>query len=253
MPDTGTLNLLLEIVPTISIGMLTSNLLSLGNEVVLLERSGAKLLHVDVMDGCFCPSMTVGPPLLKAIRTPLLKDVHLMISEPLNKLDDFVAAGADIVTVHPEASSHVHRVLQRLGTLKNVNDEKRGIVRGVALNPGTPLEVIEPLLDEIDLVLILAVNPGWGGQKFIPATFRRIARVQRLIADASRRILVGVDGGINKENVRTVAETGADLIVMGSAVFDGNDAVANARFMLETMTRCRERATAPDTAGALPS
>ena len=129
--------------------MLTANLLSLGSEISLLEQTGVKLAHVDVMDGCFCPMMTVGPPFIKAIKTPLLKDVHLMIDEPLEKVADYVAAGADIITIHPEACSHPHRVLQMLATIKNVNDGAGGIVRGVALNPGTPLEVLEPLLDEL--------------------------------------------------------------------------------------------------------
>jgi ribulose-phosphate 3-epimerase len=217
--------------------MLTSNLLSLGNEISLLEKTGIKLIHVDVMDGCFCPAMTVGPPVVKAIKTPLLKDIHLMITEPLEKVADYVAAGADIVTIHPEACSHVHRVLQKLGTMTNVNDKDRGIVRGVALNPGTPLEVIEPLLGEVELILILAVNPGWGGQPFIPATAGRIARAQRMIATAGRNILVGVDGGITKENISAVAETGVDVIVTGSAVFDGKAPEANARFMLEAAAK----------------
>ena len=221
--------------PTVSVGVITADLLSLGSEIALLERTGVKLAHVDVMDGCFCPIMTVGPPFIKAIKTSLLKDVHLMIEEPLEKVADYVAAGADIVTVHVEDCSHVHRVLQKLATLANVNDAERGIVRGVALNPGTPLEVLEPLLDEVEFILLLAVNPGWGGQKYIPATTARIARVRRMIADSGKDIILGVDGGITKENIAQVAATGADLIVTGSAVFDGKTPEANARFMLEAV------------------
>lgn len=223
--------------PTISVGMLTANLLSLGSEVSLLEKTGVKLVHVDVMDGCFCPMMTVGPPLIKAIKTSLLKDVHLMIEEPLEKVADYVAAGADIVTIHPEACSHVHRVLQKLRTFTNVNNAERGIVRGVALNPGTPVEALEPLLDEVELLVLLGVNPGWGGQKYIPSTTCRIARARRLIVDSGREIILGVDGGITKENIAEVAATGADLIVTGSAVFDGKTPEANARFMLEAVVK----------------
>ena len=205
------LELLRAAAPTVSIGVVTANLLSLGSEIQLLERTGAKLAHVDVMDGCFCPMMTVGPPFIKAIKTSLLKDVHLMIEEPLEKVADYVAGGADIVTIHVEACSHVHRVLQKLGTLTNANDAERGIVRGVALNPGTPLEALEPLLDELEYILLLAVNPGWGGQKYIPATTARVARVQRVIAESGKNIILGVDGGITKENIAEVAATGADL------------------------------------------
>jgi ribulose-phosphate 3-epimerase len=221
MANSDGLELLRTAAPTVSVGVITANLLSLGSEISLLERTGVKLAHVDVMDGCFCPMMTVGPPFIKAIKTSLLKDVHLMIEEPLEKVADYVAAGADIITIHVEACSHVHRVLQKLGTFTNVNDAARGIVRGVALNPGTPLEALEPLLDELEYILLLAVNPGWGGQKYIRSTTARIARVQRMIADSGNSIVLGVDGGITKENIAEVAATGADLIVTGSAVFDG--------------------------------
>jgi ribulose-phosphate 3-epimerase len=227
--------------PTISVGVITANLLSLGSEISLLERTGVKLAHVDVMDGCFCPMMTVGPPFIKAIKTSLLKDVHLMIEEPLEKVAEYVAAGSDIVTIHVEACSHVHRVLQKLATLTNVNDAGRGLVRGVALNPGTPLEVLEPLLDEIEYILLLAVNPGWGGQKYIPATTSRIARVRRMISDSGKNIILGVDGGITRENIAEVAATDADLIVTGSAVFDGKAPEANARFMLEAVAAVQSR------------
>jgi ribulose-phosphate 3-epimerase len=234
MPDQPTAaKLLRECCPTISVGILTANLLSLASELALLERTGIKLVHVDVMDGCFCPMMTVGPPFIKALKTPLLKDAHLMIDEPLEKVAEYVAAGSDIITIHPEACSHPHRVLQQMRNMANANDPARGLVRGVALNPGTPLEVLEPLIDELEMVLLLAVNPGWGGQKFIPATLARIAKTKRLIADSGREIVLGVDGGITRANVAEIARTGVDLIVTGSAVFDGKAAEENARFMLQ--------------------
>ncbi len=235
MADQPILKLVRDSSPTISVGIITANLLSLGTELRVLEDSGVKLVHIDVMDGCFCPMMTVGPPFIKALKTPLLKDAHLMIDEPLEKVADYAAAGADIITVHPEACSHPHRVLQFMRGLTNANDPARGIVRGVALNPGTPLEVLEPLLDEAEFILLLAVNPGWGGQKYIPQTSPRIAQTKRMIADSGRDILVGVDGGITKTNIVEVAKTGADLIVTGSAVFDGKAAPENARFMLEAV------------------
>jgi ribulose-phosphate 3-epimerase len=236
MPDQPTaMKLLREVRPTLSVGILTANLLSLGSELSVLERAGVKLVHIDVMDGCFCPMMTVGPPFIKALKTPLLKDAHLIIDEPLEKIADYVAAGADVITIHPEACSHPHRVLQYLRTLANVNDATRGIVRGAALNPGTPLEVLEPLMDDLEMILLLAVNPGWGGQKFIPYTMGRIAKAQKLIADSGRDIVLGVDGGITRANVAEIARTGVDLIVTGSAVFDGKAAEENAKLMLEAI------------------
>jgi ribulose-phosphate 3-epimerase len=241
MPNPKGLELLRAAAPTVSVGVVTANLLSLGAEISLLERTGVKLAHIDVMDGCFCPMMTVGPPFIKAIKTSLLKDVHLMIDEPLEKVAEYVAVGADIVTIHPEACAHVHRALQKLRTLSNVNDPDRGIVRGVALEPGTPLEILDPLLDELELILLLSVSPGWSGQKYSPSTNRRIARVQRMIADSGKEIILAVDGGITKENIAEVAATGADLIVAGSAVFDGKTPEANARFMLEAVAKAHSR------------
>ena len=221
--------------PRLTVGLITADLLRLGEELELLEGKGAELVHIDVMDGVFCPMFTVGPPVIKALRTPLLKDAHLMIEDPLSKVESFVEAGADLITFHVEGARQPHRVLQVLGKATNANDPARGIVRGIALNPGTPLEAIEPLLDDVDLVLLLAVNPGWGGQRFIPATIGRIARARRMLETAGRRILLGVDGAITKENIRSVAGTGVDLVVTGSAVFDGKAPAENARYMLAAL------------------
>jgi ribulose-phosphate 3-epimerase len=221
--------------PTISVGILTADLMALGAELGLLEGTGVSLVHVDVMDGCFCPALTLGPPVIKAMRGAFLKDVHLMIRDPLEKVGDYVAAGADVVTVHVESSPHVHRVLQHVGTLTNANDPARGIVRGIALNPGTPLGALEPLLDEVELVLLLAVNPGWSGQRFLPATMERIAAARGLIGRTGRDVLLGVDGGITRDNVGALAGTGVDVVVTGSAVFDGRAPAANARHMLAAL------------------
>jgi ribulose-phosphate 3-epimerase len=192
----------------------------MGDELHRLEDAGADFVHIDVMDGCFCPQLTVGPPVIGALKTRLRKDVHLMIEEPLEKVRAYVDAGADVVTFHVEATRHPHRVLQTIGG---------GITRGIAINPGTPVTVLEPLLDEADLVLVLAVNPGWGGQKFAPGTERRLAAVRELIDRSVRTVLLGVDGGVTRDNVGSIAAMGVDVIVAGSAVFDGGDAVANLR------------------------
>ena len=237
MPGKALLDELRKSSPLISVGILTADLASLGSELKLMEDAGVKLLHIDVMDGCFCPMMTVGPPLIRAMKTPLLKDAHLMIEEPLEKIGDFVAAGADIVTVHVESCRHIHRVLQTLGKMTNVNDPQRGILRGLALNPGTPIEVIEPVIDELEVVFLLAVNPGWGGQKFIPSTGPKLVRLKQMIRDAKKDILVGVDGGITRDNVADVAQMKPGIIVTGSAVFDGKAPADNAKFMLESVAR----------------
>jgi ribulose-phosphate 3-epimerase len=238
VPDVGALK---AHGPTISVGLLTADLMAVGSELAVLQRAGVRAVHIDVMDGCFTPVMTVGPPFVKALRTPLVKDVHLMIDEPLRTVRDYVAAGADIVTIHPEACTHVHRVLQELGALPHAADPGRRVIRGVALNPGTPVTVLEPLLDDLELVMLLAVNPGWGGQAFIPSTFERIEQARALIAGASHPIALAVDGGVTRANIEAVAKTGADLVVTGSAVFDGKAAAANAAFMLEAVKRSTGR------------
>ena len=238
--DATTFQLLRQLSPTISVGVLTADLMSLGSELSQLEETDVKFLHVDVMDGCFTPMMTVGPPFIKALKTPLLKDVHLMIQEPLEKLDAYVAAGADVITVHAESCSHLHRVFQKLGEMSNANDPARGLVRGVALNPGTPLTVLEPLLDEVELIMLLGINPGWSGQTFIPSTLSKIEKVKGMIADLERDILVCVDGGIKRDNIADFATTGVDIVVTGSAVFDGKSPVENAEFMLVSL---RSRST----------
>jgi ribulose-phosphate 3-epimerase len=207
--------------------MLTANLLRLGEELAFLEQARATVVHIDVMDGVFCPQFTVGPPIVKAIPDSFIKDCHLMIDEPLEKVQSFVDAGAGIITCHVESTRHPHRVLQSLAG--------SGVIRGIALNPGTPLIVLEPLIDELELIFLLAVNPGWGGQKFLPSTERRLAAARELIGD--REILLEVDGGITKANIEHVATLGADLVVSGSAIYDGVAPLDNARYMLDVVRK----------------
>ncbi len=212
--------------PSLSVGLISADLMALGADVARLEQSGVVLAHFDVLDGCYAPMLTVGPPFIKAVKTKMLKDVHLMVREPLASLGDYVAAGADIVTIHPDACTHPHRVLQALGNMNSARDPSRNIARGVALNPGTPLEVLRALLGEAELVMLLAINPGWGGQKFIAATLDRIETVNAMVSESGRDILVAVDGGITRQNIGQLAGLGVDMVVTGSAVFDG-DIAAN--------------------------
>lgn len=217
--------------PQLSVGILTADLLWLGGELAQVQEAGVEIVHVDVMDGIFCPQMTVGPPIVQAIPDTFVKDVHLMVEEPLEKVGAYVDAGASILTFHVESTRHPHRVLQTLaGT---------GVIRGVAVNPGTPLAAVEPLLDELELLLVLGVNPGWGGQALIPMTERRIEAARALIAE--RNVVLAVDGGITKENVRMVASLGVDVVVTGSAVFDGADPAGNARFMIDAVKAVQPR------------
>ncbi|HOQ61154.1 MAG TPA: ribulose-phosphate 3-epimerase [Vicinamibacterales bacterium] len=208
--------------PSLSVGLLAADLMALGGGVARLERAGVRLAHFDVMDGCYVPTLTVGPPFVKAVRTSMLKDVHLMIREPLPSLREYVAAGADLVTIHPDACAHPHRALQWLGEARTARDPERAVARGVALNPGVPLGVLEPLIDEVELVTLVAINPGWGGQACVPSIFRRIDAVRERIAASGRAILLAVDGGITRDNVGALAGRGVDIVVTGSAVFDGD-------------------------------
>ncbi|HSS61335.1 MAG TPA: ribulose-phosphate 3-epimerase [Candidatus Limnocylindrales bacterium] len=208
--------------PLLSVGITTADWMRLGEELARIETGGADYVHFDVMDGCFCPQLTFGTPVVAALKTTLRKDVHLMIDEPLEKVRAYVDAGADVLTFHVEATRHPHRVLQVLGS---------SVTRGIALNPGTPVTALEPLIDEAELVLVLAVNPGWGGQRFAPETERRLEVAREMIERSGRKVMLGVDGGITRENVGAVAAMGVDLIVTGSAVFDGGDAAANLRVM----------------------
>ena len=236
MAADGVIARLRSTAPHISVGILTANLGALDQELALLERVGAGIVHTDAMDGVFCPIFTVGPPFVAAQKTQLIKDVHLMIDNPLDKVAAFVAAGADMITFQVESAPNPHRVLQVLGDAANANDAATGIVRGVAVSPGTPLDVLEPLLDDLEYILVLSINPGWGGQRFHSGTTRRLERVRSMIAATGRPILVGVDGGITKANVPQVLAAGPDIIVTGSAIFDGTSAVEeNARRMLAAL------------------
>ena len=208
--------------PILSVGLISADLMALGEDIARLERAGVRLAHFDVMDGCYVPMLTFGAPFIRAVKTAMLKDVHLMVREPLASLPDYVSAGADLITIHPDACTHPHRVLQWLGSAKTGRDTSRTVARGLALNPGTPLDVLDPLMDDVELVKLVAINPGWGGQAFVPSTLGRIEAVRRRIAASGRDVLVAVDGGITTQNIADLAGRGVDIVVTGSAVFAGD-------------------------------
>ena len=218
--------------PRLSAGVITADLTRLGTEMDVI-RGRAHWAHVDVMDGAFCPQLTVGPSFVRAVAsTGVPVDAHLLVTDPLRFLPQVVQAGAEIVTVHAESGRHPHRALQELSQL---SADVRPVIRGYAINPGTPVQAIEPMLDLVDLVLVLAVNPGWSGQAPAANTARRIAAAREIISAAGHPVLVGVDGGVSLANAAEVAGWGADIVVSGSAIFDGKDAPGNLAAMLAAL------------------
>jgi ribulose-phosphate 3-epimerase len=195
--------------------ILSADFARLGEEVRALEAAGADYVHVDVMDGHFVPNLTIGAGVVKALRphTKLPFDVHLMIAPVDAYIPEFAAAGADILTVHPESGPHLHRTVQLVKSL--------GKKAGIALNPATPVEAVEYVIDAIDLILVMSVNPGFGGQSFIPTQLEKIRALRRRIDSAGRPVELEVDGGINVETAKLAVEAGADVLVAGTATFKG--------------------------------
>jgi len=210
---------MVQIAPSI----LSADFARLGDEAARVEAAGADLLHVDVMDGHFVPNLTIGPPVIKALdavtRLPL--DVHLMVQEPDALLPAFIEAGSDNLTVHVEACRHLHRTIQ---TIKDA-----GVRASVVLNPATPLYALEEILPELHMVLLMSVNPGFGGQRFIPSTLDKIRALKQQISARGLHVAIEVDGGVNPSNARAICEAGADVLVAGTAVFGQSDYAAAIR------------------------
>ncbi len=199
----------------LSPSILAADFSRLGEQIHELDEAGAQYVHIDVMDGMFVPSISFGMPLMKSIRpcTDRIFDVHLMIEEPVRYIDDFAEAGADLITVHAEACKHLDRTIEAI--------KEKGLLAGVAINPATPLSAIEWVLPKVDMVLIMTVNPGFGGQKLIPYTLDKVRALRAMIEKADLKTDIEVDGGINLENVTEAMDAGANIIVAGSAVFRG--------------------------------
>jgi ribulose-phosphate 3-epimerase len=204
---------MIKVAPSI----LSADFANLGAEVKEVEAGGADYIHVDVMDGHFVPNITIGPLIVEALRpvTQLPLDVHLMIENPDQYIADFVHAGADIVTVHVETCNHLHRTIQSIKAL--------GARAGVVVNPATPIELIEPILPDVDMVLLMTVNPGFGGQKFIDSVVEKIKKLNDWVTERDLQLEIEVDGGINPDTAKLCVEAGANVLVAGSAVFNTKD------------------------------
>jgi ribulose-phosphate 3-epimerase len=210
--------------------ILSADFSRLGEEIAAVEAAGADWIHIDVMDGRFVPNITIGPGLIASIRktTSLPFDVHLMIENPERYVDDFAKAGSDRITVHVEATVHLHRTVAMI--------REKGLKAGVSLNPATPLCLIEPILPDIDLLLVMTVNPGFGGQKFIEGSLARIRQAKEMILAVAPEVLLEVDGGVTLKNIRSVSDAGADVLVAGSAVFGIGDCTATIGAMKALLT-----------------
>ncbi len=211
----------------ISPSILSADFTCLATELKALEDAGADYIHIDVMDGSFVPNITVGPFIVEAIRraTGLPLDVHLMIEAPERYVDDFAKAGSSVITVHAEATRHLHKTVQAI--------REKGIKAGVSINPATPVSVLQDIIGDIDLLLVMSVNPGFGGQGFINSSLKKISDARRMIEEAGRAIELEVDGGIKADNIAKVAAAGADVFVSGSGIFSTKD-------YGETISRMRE-------------
>ena len=214
---------MIKIAPSI----LSADFSKLGEEIELLHKSDCEFIHIDVMDGMFVPNITLGAPIVKALRdkTDKVFDVHLMVENPSRFIDDFVDAGADIITIHYEAEKHIDRAISYI--------KSKGVKAAIALNPGTPVCLIKDLIKKLDMVLIMSVNPGFGGQSFIDYSLDKVKEVDALRKEFNKDLIIQIDGGVGLDNIKTVREAGVDVAVAGSAVYKGLKIIENIKELKE--------------------
>ncbi|WP_194190524.1 ribulose-phosphate 3-epimerase [Clostridium chrysemydis] len=214
---------MIKIAPSI----LSADFSKLGEEIELLHKSNCEFIHIDVMDGMFVPNITLGAPIVKALRnkTDKVFDVHLMVENPSRFIDDFVDAGADIITIHYEAEKHIDRAISYI--------KSKGVKAAIALNPGTPVCLIKDLIKKLDMVLIMSVNPGFGGQSFIDYSLDKVKEVDALRKEFNKDLIIQIDGGVGLDNIKTVREAGVDVAVAGSAVYKGLKVIENIKELKE--------------------
>ncbi|MCR6515369.1 ribulose-phosphate 3-epimerase [Clostridium sp. LY3-2] len=214
---------MIKIAPSI----LSADFSKLGEEIELLHKSDCEFIHIDVMDGMFVPNITLGAPIVKALRgkTDKVFDVHLMVENPSRFIDDFVDAGADIITIHYEAEKHIDRAISYI--------KSKGVKAAIALNPGTPVCFIKDLIKKLDMVLIMSVNPGFGGQSFIDYSLDKVKEVDALRKEFNKDLIIQIDGGVGLDNIKTVREAGVDVAVAGSAVYKGLKVIENIKELKE--------------------
>ena len=216
--------------PVLAPSILAANFTRLGDDITQALEGGAEWIHCDIMDGHFVPNISYGPTIVKQVRTlaeEAFLDVHLMIENPAEYVEQFVNSGADLISVHVEADRHLHRTIQKI--------KSYGIMAGVVLNPATPLSAIEPILEYIDLVLVMSVNPGFGGQSFIEASHERIQKLTELRAEKGYGFLIEIDGGVNLKNLSEIRDSGADVLVAGTSVFKAENITARVQEILSIL------------------
>lgn len=215
----------------LSPSILSADFSKLGEEINLIEKAGADLIHVDVMDGHFVPNLTIGPAVVNSLvgKTKLPFDVHLMIENPERFIDSFVNANTEYITIHVEACTHIHKAIQQI--------KSHGVKAGLSLNPATPLSTLENIIEEIDLILLMSVNPGFGGQKFIQSTIKKIEKLSEIRRNKNLSFKIEVDGGINLDNFKSVIDAGCDIVVVGAAIFSANDPYKEAKEFVSLLAK----------------